>query len=289
MPDLQEWQLEVDGLLIGGGTPYVLTGLTVDGPEATVQDQRRPRADGILFGRDTVTGTKLTVELLVQAADAAAALAAESALATVWSGDGVRFTPGATQTLRYRMPGFATRRVTGRCREFAVSTRKNLVFGKLPVTARFQCRDHLFYDDAEQLERLDQVAVTSSGLVEPLVEPLSTEPFGERPGFVINTGEAATPVRVTFHGPSTSPSLLLVATGEVIKLDASIVAGDFVEVDTLAKTVLRGGVANVAGSLTRSSRFWQLPPGTSELRYQAIDPTGSSFVEVRWRDANLSL
>lgn len=283
------WQFSLDEVTFGKGTPYAVTAFDHEKPEARVQDQPRPRGDGILFGKDEMGGTVFNVEIDVQGADDAEALDLLAALRLAWQGDAVRSTPGATQVLTYRMPGRDRRRVFGRAREFSPATLKDAALGFIPVVAQFQARDHLFYDDAETSLILTQVPPSSSGLVAPLVEPLTTEHFGERPRFLTNTGDAATLPRVRFHGPSAQPSLTLTATGEVMKLNLTILDGEFVEVDCLTKTVLRNGTANVAGKLTRPSTFFELPAGTSELRYAAVDNTATSFAEVLFRSAHLSL
>lgn len=285
-----DWQIELSGVLTGTGTKYRGQQFNHEKPEGEIQDQPRPRGDSILFGRDSLSGTLLSFEYLIVGSDAADAFDLLAALRAAWQAEDERNVSGATTVLTYRRPGAPDRRVYGRPRRFTPVTLENAQFGVIPVVCDFQARDHLFYQDAVSSEVLTQVSpVSSGGLRAPLRAPLRTEPSGERHGFVTNTGAAPTPLRIRFNGPATSPSLTLVGPNIVLKLDTSIVTGEYIEIDTFAKTVLRDGVANAAGKLTRNSRYFHLPAGTSELRYQAVDATANSFVEVFWRDASYSL
>ncbi|MFI9276031.1 hypothetical protein ACIGXM_35905 [Kitasatospora sp. NPDC052896] len=68
--------------------------------------------------------------------------------------------------------------------------------------------------------------------------------------------------------------------------------GEQLEVDTCPgrRWVLRGG-ANAAGALVRGSRLDQfaIPSGRSEVRWTALDYTGTSRLAITWRDTYNSL
>jgi hypothetical protein len=285
---IEETEYELGGLRFGGlVSPYAVQVFDMGSPDVRTQDAPRPRRDGIYFGRDEKGARLLAWELTVLGADAAQTMANLAALTAVWSGDDVRSGPNATLPLRLRQPGAATRVVFGRPRRFSPVMGRIRV-GATPVVMDFQAEDHLFYDDVERTLVLTQVPVESTGLTEPLSEPLSTQPFGSRPGVVNNVGDAPTPLVVRFDGPSTDPSLSLTG-GDAIELRMSLATSDSVTVDTDAGTVLLNGAGNVSGKLTRVSRFFRLPPGSQELRYAALDPTATSKATVTYRPAYTSL
>lgn len=280
-----DWQFELSGVAFGCDTTWEVMAWGVTPGEIRSQDQPRPRRDGIYFGRDQHGAAMWFFDLLDRrVTDSGTALELLGPLSAAWSGDGVRERPGADVALRYTIGG-RTRRVYGRPRRFS-PVWDGLVFGRLPVVCDFQCRDHLFYDDAERTLTLTQVPVSSVGLSEPLSEPLSTQPFGSRPGVVVNDGDAATPLVVRFDGPCTDPSLALTG-GDVIALRGSLSASESVVVDTDAASVVLNGGGSFP--LYRVSRFFKLPPGSQELRYAAIDPTATSRATVAWRPAFTSL
>jgi hypothetical protein len=282
-----DWQFELDGMIFGRGTPWKVLAWDTTSAEVRTQDSSRPRRDGIYFGRDRKAGATWTFDVVAnRLLDEAEALTLLGPLSMAWSGDDVRERPNAVVPLRYSIGGRA-RRVYGRPRRFS-PVWDTMVVGRLPVVMDFQCRDHLFYDDVERTLVLDQVPVGSTGLTEPLSEPLSTQPFGSRPGVVNNVGDAPTPLVVRFDGPSTDPSLSLTG-GDAIELRISLATSDSVTVDTDAGTVLLNGTGNVSGKLTRASRFFRLPPGNQELRYAALDPTATSKAAVTYRPAYTSL
>lgn len=124
----------------------------------------------------------------------------------------------------------------------------------------------------------------------PLVSTVSGDP---RAGSVVNAGELPAPVRVRFQGPCTNPRVW--ADGFEAGYRGSLAHDQSVTLDGLNKTaILRGGgrsPRHVAGAVTRKTRLSQLalPLGTSNLWFEASDPTGTSFVDVSWRDTFRSL
>jgi hypothetical protein len=103
-----------------------------------------------------------------------------------------------------------------------------------------------------------------------------------------NGGTFTTPFTVRFDGPVTNPSIENVTTGEKLKLSADgglvLGVGEFVELDTDARTVLLGGTASRYSKLSSDSTWFDLPPGNTTLRFLGTT-AGSPTMTVKFRSA----
>ena len=167
-PDgLQEWQIDLDGLIFGGTSGMVSKDTLVvhDIVESTAEwlteDAANPAGDGTRPGRDRLPGGSLQIVLTAKGDDAAAALAAMRQLRAVWQDRRWR-EPGVVTPLRFRLPGRETVRVYGRPRRWAGSL-TDVVFGRVPITAEFEMLDPLFYGDVEQVLSIPAVATGAAG------------------------------------------------------------------------------------------------------------------------------
>lgn len=130
-------------------------------------------------------------------------------------------------------------------------------------------------------------SVPAAGFEFPLGLPFS---FGS--GNVITGGTAVvvggtvpTYPRLTFRGPSTAPSITNVSSGNLVwRWTGTLSAGQTLEVDFDAASVLLGGTASRYHLVDPASIWWPLVPGQNVLRYDASG-TGTGDVTVRWRSA----
>jgi hypothetical protein len=88
---------------------------------------------------------------------------------------------------------------------------------------------------------------------------------------VTNTGNAATPLTVTFYGPSKNPSLQIVG-GSRVQLLMTLLTGERVVIDSAQRTVIYNGSASRRQFLSADSRWLYLPPGDSDLFYSTEEP-----------------
>lgn len=118
------------------------------------------------------------------------------------------------------------------------------------------------------------------------VYPSST-PVGAT--YVTNAGNVTAPLVMRLYGPVTNPRIGNETTGEVLEFDdLTIPEGEYVEIDTAASTILLNGDP----ALSRFDRvnwavstLWQLPPGTSVVRYYPETFTVPAQAELRYHDA----
>lgn len=97
-------------------------------------------------------------------------------------------------------------------------------------------------------------------------------------------GTIATPPHFTFRGPCAQPSIANLTTGETWRWSGSLLAGERLEVDVDAATVLLNGTGNRYYLVHPSSVWWLLLPGRNVLSYAAAG-AGTGDVTVKWRPA----
>lgn len=150
MVDLNEREWALDDYVFGGNTSIKVLGWELGEPAVTVNDKQLPLEDGTVFGRDTVGGFPITLDLLVDETTKAAASVTWRALSGRWGNDPNRVTPGTVLPLRMRLLGTDTVRVYGRPRRMAPGNTGLLSGGALQLTADFMTVDHKYYAEAEQ-------------------------------------------------------------------------------------------------------------------------------------------
>jgi hypothetical protein len=159
------------------------------------------------------------------------------------------------------------------------------------IVCDFQVNDRRHYDDAETSVALTIVPATTGGLEAPLAAPLSTvRSSAPRAGIVANLGDSDTPVKVVFKGPVTNPWVRSSA-GLEVGLTGTLAYDQTVTVDSHSGLVTRQDGSPAAGLLTRKTRLsttW-LQPGTTELTFGGVDPTGTATATLSWRNAYTSI
>jgi hypothetical protein len=101
-----------------------------------------------------------------------------------------------------------------------------------------------------------------------------------------NPGTADTGMLIRLDGPAPQPRVVLQradGTNQQLRFDFMVPAGQFVEVDTSARTVMLNGTTNRRGQTIGD--FPILPPGTHTLRWFADDYDAAAQMTVRFRGA----
>ncbi|WP_405908751.1 phage tail family protein [Streptomyces sp. NBC_00828] len=293
----QEWQVDFAGVLMGPGTPYPISEITGLGtPEVRAQDVELPTEDGSFPGVDYYSPRMVTIEAGIRTpGDPQAAADALAALDQAAADPAVRKTAGALQTLRLLWPGRdSTKRLYGRVRRVEAVSMAQAVYGWIPVNLEFAATDPRWHGEPEQQVTLPLSFTGGSGFKAPLTAPITTgvaDPT-ERRGWVTNTGDLPAWPSLKIKGPVVNPRIWITETGRVLDLSLALGDTDTLQVDTRPGTrwVLRNG-ANAAYALSAASRLdlFQIPPGTSEVRWTGADYTNSTRLAVSWRDAYTAL
>lgn len=290
---LDNMQYEIDGLVFGRGTEYLVVRVEFGQPTVVINDAPLPREDGVRFGRDTLHGRTVLFDMVMNKKNATEAenLEALDLITSAWSADEARILPDELVVLRMNRFGRSTR-IYGRPRNFA-PIMGTVSRGYVPITADFQCVDHLFYADEEGTNTLSIVPAPVGGFIFPITFPVSSSGIGEKEGEITIGGNRPTWVTVTINGPITNPQVDVLDSWKATLL-MTIADGQSVTIDPRpwSRGILLDGVANVAGKLTADSPWMsqmKVDPGEHQIVLRGTDPTGTASMIVTWRDAYRSV
>lgn len=126
---------------------------------------------------------------------------------------------------------------------------------------------------------------TVGGLVWPVTWPIRWDATAASGVIsVYNAGKLATPARLVVAGPVPGPRVALVGSGRELAWDLELADGQWLDVDTGEYTSLINGQVSRDGAMT--SRDWfELPPGVSEIAFNAAVYNAAARLSVVWRSA----
>lgn len=296
---LDEWQWDLAGVVMGPGTPIRFSEVTGCGfPGVRDNDVDQPGADGSFLGPDYYTAR--TVEFdggITIAGDPDACRTVFASLQLATTDPAVRLAGGETISLRHRAPGAVTKRLFGRLRRLDPELTQ-LVFGRVGIDMAFTAGDPLWYGDEEQTTEIPLGWLSGGGFTAPVTAPIyvtSGATVADRPGWVTNSGDTDTWPVIRVTGPCSNVTITHAETGRVLALPTLSLAStsQWVQLDTRPgrRSVVRETGGNAESLLSPASRLdlFSLPPGTTEMRWTATDPTNTSRLRVTWRDAYTAL
>lgn len=140
----------------------------------------------------------------------------------------------------------------------------------LRYQAQFYAEDPRAYSQTLQTVTGEEIFATGTSTV-PLILPITFAPSGGGTVAVNNAGTRPTPFIGRIYGYAAgSVSLTLVDDGRKIALSGDIAPGDYVEIDTQAKTLKLNGTSPVQDLLDSANTQWfELPKGASTLQLAA--------------------
>lgn len=260
-----------------------------------VQDQTVVGHDGQLFGVDTMPGMVITQTgyAMTSPGSGAAAMDSYSALAGVWNDPYIRLTDGYIQVFRACYPGSnVTRRCYGRGRKI-LPTYGQVNQGIVPFTAQFQCGDNIWYEDTSSSIVLTMVpSLFGGGITPPVTPPYHlTSQTNYQQNVINNTGSLPTWPVISLKGPISYPTVTYVNTPVSIGYNGSLASNQTLVIDTRpwVRTAMIGNTS-VAGALTGDPMIsLQAWPGTTLVKLNGQDFTGTSTCTITWRSATLAI
>lgn len=281
-----DYQLELadaDGsVLLGDTTNYLVR--SVDGlgtPPVRASESPRPRDHGHWVGADYMDSRTVTIELTVVGATAAVTLENLAALKRLFvpTAD-----PAVRKTLAVQLPGEPAKQLVGRTRRLDADL-SQVQFKSVPVVCEFFANDPQLVSVEQHSQTLVPVAASVTGRTYDRTYNVTYGgTYVDGSATVTNVGNVpARPVMVLW-GPLTSPRVENTTTGETFELALPIEAGELVVVDSDARTVLLGGTTSRYWAVTARSSWWQLRPGSQQVRL--FDTAGSTTgsATIVWRD-----
>lgn len=268
--------------LAGEDVPFVLQ--EIEGllalPAIESSDRSPLGRHGARFGSDWRRARTITVTLEVLSFDEATFHAAVGQLLAAFGDVGV------TRPLVVTMVGLAGGspvELEARVRNFEIPQDHSYAVWAATAVVQLVAADPTFRSLAEHTLTMT-VTQAVAGRTYPRV---GNRVYPSSPGAgtlaVVNGGTAPTYPRLRIFGPVVDPVVRNETTDRVISLSLSLAAGDYVDIDHHARTVVLNGQASRYSTLV-SADFWPLEPGSNSLRYSALAPT-ASYLEVAWRDA----
>src|SRR5690242_5428056 len=266
-------------------------------PPVRDNDVPQPSADGVFVGPDYWDARQVQFDAAIRTpGDPAAAHDVLAALQAGAQDPAVRLAGGETSVLRIKRPGRVTKVLYGRLRKVDAEFAK-VLFGYVPLDIEFLAGDPLFYGDSDQVVEIPLGWLSGGGFTAPITAPItvtSASGAAVRPGWVQNSGDTDTYPVVRVTGPCSNITIIHADSGRILQLPTlTLGVGQWVDLDTRPGrvSVIRDDGSSAEAYLTAASRLDQftLPPGQSELRWTATDPTNTSRLRLTWRDAYTAL
>ena len=158
------------------------------------------------------------------------------------------------------------------------------------LAVSFKAPTGLFESDPEnEIRMVPEVPV--AGRVYNLEHNRVYPPGSGTASLVTNEGNACADWTCRIFGPCEAPAIVNVTTREAVILSGlTLGVGQFVEVSSRDRTVLADGLPESSRWHVvdfRNTTWWQLPPGTSAIRYRARWHEIPTVAFFRWRHTSL--
>lgn len=279
-----DYQIEIPGLVIGPGTPYILTGWDGYGvPSMRTSDDPAPQADGVWTGPDYLDGRNLTLRVTARGDTPEAAVAAAEALIAAWHLDTVQDGYRARLPLTLKMPGLAPRVIFGRPRRatFAV---ERIVGGNVSGTLEFFCPEPLWRSADEWSQALTLAAATTGRSYNRGYDYGYGGSVTSDAAVCVNNGSRAVSPGIVIQGPVTNPRIQSLTADATLWFQITLGAGEELHINFEERTV-RLGANGASRYNTKRGDWFMLAPGANTLRFGSASYSSGASATVSWRDA----
>lgn len=285
MPTEQDYQYDINGVLVGHDTPFMVTSVSglFELPDIVISDTQREGADGEYSSNDeTLTGRTIQMDIAMLGEpkpdndlDADTLYerlqAATSDIRNAWP-------------LYIKRPDRPERLIWVKTRKRAFTSDYEFAVGNGKGSLLFKALDPRIYEALEiQSEQIDVYSV-SGGMTFPEVFPLTFGTAGvQGVTNLVNVGTYPTPAKFYIVGPVTNPALVHVGLQRTLQITGSLSFNEVLEIDLDARTVLLAGV-NRRSWLT-TSQWFMLQPGDNEIRFTGTtsgEPRMSAIYRSAW-------
>jgi hypothetical protein len=270
-------QVSIGDLLLGRDTDYQLLGFNPWTRTVRTDQADHAFQDGAWSGREFRDAVTIPMRIRVKGTDQASWLALHQALDAAFAPSAtdveLRFQAGGQQYLMYGRPRMVDP-------DIAI-----LGLGRITTAAAFVALDPTVYSGDEHQVQVGLPSDTG-GLVLPLTVPFTVAAtFTAGRADLTNAGTKDAPLALRIDGPASEPTVtLLTDTGPLtLRVLFDIDDGQWLDLDTKARTALLNGEVSRRGLV--SGDWPLLPPGTSELAFNAALFDPDARLTATWRDA----
>lgn len=185
-----------------------------------------------------------------------------------------------------KLPGWSSSRIAN-CvpTKFAYDIDSLYNLGKAAYAVQFIAEDPRLYDSNLLEVSFAPVGAITIGVDFPIDFPFTFGGGSSGSVTIGNAGTFQTPPFVRIDGPATNPRIQNVTTGEELKVGMTIPAGEYLEIDFAAKTIMLDGSASRYGYLTAESVWWSLQPGANQISFFCDGQNEATQVSISWRSA----
>lgn len=189
--------------------------------------------------------------------------------------------PQQPLTLQVSTDGLGVRSATVRVTVGAVITWKGP--WAFDYTIVVTAPDPTKYGDAVFSQASLRSTAVGTGLVYPLAYPRNYgTPAGQTPGSLAlpNAGKVAYWPRLRVDGPVPNPVITLNETGDWIRYNGTVAAGQWLDIDLANRRVLLNGSVSVRQNVTSSGSWLAVPPGGGSISWVADAADPSALLSV---------
>lgn len=269
-------QVELRGQIVGRGTDVAITEFNPwTAPVLRTSRTPRGQAHGTYGGADRLGSRLVPIKLLTLASSKSAALADFLAITAafgptdapeslVWQEDGAKY-------VLFGQPVVADSDV------------EYLAQGAVDIEGRFEATDPRIYT-LEVLSGSVSFPSGGTGRTYSRTYPRVYGASGTTGTVVVtNAGTFTTPWTATITGPWVNPTIQRIDTGDTLSIDISLVSGDVLTISSQNRSVILNGTASRNANVRPASRWFDLPPGASQVRFAGASGSGSAA--LAWRSA----
>lgn len=271
-----DYTIAFNGITIGNGTSLPIMGATglEDMPPIRSGDLTRGGTHGETPGLDLSAGRDVAVDVVV-----------------LDSGVGDYFTNIerlklmtsvlATEVpLTFQLPGRNPRTLNARCRARSLPVAGDYQYRYGRASLLWHATDPRIYDAAWSATTIG-LPSASTGLTFPAAAPFVFGSAGTGGTLVaVNAGNFPAPWLAQIAGPVTNPSISHDGLGLAVTWNGTVLAGETLVIDSLAKSVLLNGTAS-RYSLTVAQWFDLDANGSTTVRFNAASGTGTLTFNYR--------
>lgn len=280
MATVLDGQVEVNGLLMGPGTQFYVTAFNPFTRAVRHRMADRAWASGSWSGREDAEAAAIPLRLHIEAETDSGWLAAQQSVNSALRASSVDV------ELRWRIAGV----------EYLMFVRPRLVepspetmtYGHGPVNCALMALDPNVYSAAEH-ELILTLPSASGGLTFPFTAPFSIDAtVTSGRATIVNAGTTNSPLllRIDAFGESLQEPRVTLNSGgvpTVLRANLTLTAGQWLEIDTARRTAYLNGTSSRRGYM--SGDFPLLPPGSSDIAFDAGLYSASAQLTVTWRDS----